>query len=137
MVYFAAFPLAVSSLQMPLYPAQPATAARSAPTAFFSEARNQAPSRTTTPSAAYSERVVGPACHKLTDAQTALASRPFGRGAAGDGDWYACTEPADDLELTCFLAPGWMGLPEGQWVCSSVHAVGHPEQEDLSADDGY
>ena len=91
-----------AALQFPLHPMQPGPSVRN----------------TRSPSASFSEQVVCPACHKLSDAHAALASRPFGGHMGGDGDWFSCIGPADDQELTCFLAPGWMGLPEGQWVCS-------------------
>jgi hypothetical protein len=87
-------------------------------------------------SATAREKASGPACFRLTESQKARASAPFSSSGKG-GDWYACTGPADDLEVTCFLAPNWMGLPDGQWICSTDHAVGHAEQEDLSADDSY
>lgn len=84
-------------------------------------------------SATAREQASGPACFLLSESQLARTSAPF----SGKGAWFACTGPADDQELTCFLAPSWMDLADGQWVCSTDHAVGHPEQEDLSADDSY
>ena len=32
--------------------------------------------------------------------------------------WYECQEPAEDPLMTCFLAPEWMGLEPGVWLCS-------------------
>jgi hypothetical protein len=88
------------------------------------------------PSTTAREQASGPACFLLSESPSDTTGRPFS-SVGGAGDWYACTGPADDQELTCFLAPSWMGLADGQWVCSTDHAVGHPEQEDLSADDSY
>lgn len=73
----------------------------------------------------------GPACHILSNERCVLAGRMFDckKGEV----WYACTEPADDPVLTCFLAPDWMHLPD-LWICTSSNLS---EQSDLSADDGY
>mmetsp|Transcript_12350 Transcript_12350/g.37838 ORF Transcript_12350/g.37838 Transcript_12350/m.37838 type:complete len:122 (-) Transcript_12350:774-1139(-) len=95
-----------------------------------------AAARTVASPSAYAEPAAGPACFLLNESQAMSASKPFAPAGMA-GEWYACTGPADDQELTCFLAPAWMGLPEGQWVCSTDHSVGHPEQGDLSADDSY
>lgn len=80
----------------------------------------------------------GELCYRLDELTAEEASEPF-RSIALDkyksGKWYACTGPADDMELTCFLAPRWMGLPEGQWVCSDVPLDKAPGEK--GADDGY
>lgn len=80
----------------------------------------------------------GEMCYRLDQLTAEEASEPF-RTIALDkyksGKWYACTGPADDMELTCFLAPKWMGLPEGQWVCSDIPLDKAPGEK--GADDGY
>jgi len=80
--------------------------------------------------------VGGAVCYRLDEVTSEEASEPFrniARKKYSSGTWYACTGPADDMELTCFIAPTWMGLPDGQWVCSDVPI----DQTDVSADDGY
>ena len=34
--------------------------------------------------------------------------------------WYECSEPATDPMMTCILAPEWMELEEGTWLCSDA-----------------
>ena len=35
--------------------------------------------------------------------------------------WYECTEPsALDPTINCMLAPEWMGLEEGTWLCTDA-----------------
>eukprot|EP00967_Tisochrysis_lutea_P061482 scaffold78806_cov35-Tisochrysis_lutea.AAC.1 len=78
----------------------------------------------------------GEMCYKLDELTSEEASEAF-RSIALEkykqGTWYACSGPADDVELTCFLAPSWMGLPEGQWVCSDIPL----DQAAGTAEDGY
>lgn len=80
----------------------------------------------------------GEKCYRLDELTAEEAAEPFrtiARGKFKSGKWYACTGPADDMELVCFLAPRWMGLPEGQWVCSDMPLDKAPGEK--GADDGY
>merc|ERR1712039_88772 len=47
----------------------------------------------------------------------------FGRCSlcSGKADWFVCSGPSDDPELSCFLAPDWMDIEKvdgkDNWVC--------------------
>ena len=56
----------------------------------------------------------GPCCFKLRDAEHREITAAFGETV---GDWYVCSGQSE--ELTCILAPAWMNLPEGHWICST------------------
>jgi len=43
----------------------------------------------------------------------------YGESSRAETTWFACSGPSDDPAVTCFLAPSWMGLADGQWVCVS------------------
>ena len=50
--------------------------------------------------------VGGAMCYRLDEITSEKASEPFRnvvRSKYKAGTWYACTEPADDVELTCFM----------------------------------
>eukprot|EP00316_Scyphosphaera_apsteinii_P002402 CAMPEP_0119308880 /NCGR_PEP_ID=MMETSP1333-20130426/12823_1 /TAXON_ID=418940 /ORGANISM="Scyphosphaera apsteinii, Strain RCC1455" /LENGTH=116 /DNA_ID=CAMNT_0007312753 /DNA_START=17 /DNA_END=367 /DNA_ORIENTATION=+ len=55
----------------------------------------------------------------LDDTKTERLCDTFGRRQARGDAWYECNQPSDEPNLICFMAPAWMGLTEGAYVCSS------------------
>lgn len=50
-----------------------------------------------------------------------VAPHPFtlcGRGIGPADQWYTCDAPTEDPTITCFLAPEWMDLKPGSYLCT-------------------
>ena len=68
----------------------------------------------------------GAVCKRMSESTEEDVSSPFelGRMHTIDGtpeQWYECTEPsALDPTINCMLAPEWMGLEEGTWLCTDA-----------------
>jgi hypothetical protein len=62
----------------------------------------------------------GAACTRLGEQKEASTAQQFGKRPTASQQWYECKEPTEDPSVTCFLAPEWMGLPDGKWLCSDA-----------------
>jgi len=65
-------------------------------------------------------------CSRLGDQQVsplteaAYSDAALAKKKIDSGEWWLCGEPAEDVTLTCFLAPDWMNLGEDKWVCTDA-----------------
>ena len=79
-------------------------------------------------------------CVRMNDQERENLAEPFRQEALthlASGEWYACSGPADAPELTCFLAPSWMGLEEGRWSCTNMDAINRPAYNADEAENSY
>jgi len=58
------------------------------------------------------------------------------------GEWWLCDEPAEEVSLTCFLAPDWMGiddmgLGQNKWVCTDMLKAETKHSSKTYSDDSY
>jgi hypothetical protein len=79
-------------------------------------------------------------CVRMNDQERENLAEPFRQEALtnlASGEWYACSGPADAPELTCFLAPSWMGLEDGKWICTNMEAINRPAYNEDEAENSY
>ena len=87
-------------------------------------------------------------CRRLQKPEKQAIATPFEQPKVDEvaselQNWFTCTEPVDDVDMTCFLAPDWMveeGIGDDKYVCSDTPALAAAFLGDngaLSPDDSY
>merc|ERR1711948_54394 len=85
--------------------------------------------------------LVGPACLRFSDKHADATDSTF-EEPSGKADWFVCSGPSDDPELSCFLAPDWMDIEKvdgkDNWDCvRGLHDVDTRKNEALFGEDSY